>query len=783
MNSHTLKLLEWEKILDKLSFHARSVGGKDRCREIPFLTDKEAVQKNLAATTEATEILARKGDLPLSARPAVKDLFPAMEKGRVLSAEELILMADWIGDFIQLKRYFSDLLNPQFYPIVFLAVKAFNDLTMVQNSITRAIEPNGEIKDSASSALYGIRQEIKATQNRILEKLNQLMTAPTASGAFQEHLVTVRNDRYVVPVKSQAKGQIAGVVHDASSSGSTLYMEPLMVLEMNNQLQELRVREKEEIARILGELTRWVLDHEAPFLENIALLEEIDFIFAKGGLSIEMDGCAPMIRQQRARVELMGARHPLLTHPVVPIDIRIGTDFTTLMVTGPNTGGKTVALKTLGLCILMTQAGLHPPIGHGSLIGTFDQILCDIGDEQSLTQSLSTFSGHMKNIVAILDEADNNSLVLLDEIGAGTDPAEGSALGQAIIEAFHRKGCRMVVTTHYDSLKHLAQQIPGIHNGSVEFDEETLSPTYRLLIGVPGYSNALHIARRLGLQDHLIHRAQELLGEERVDLARQREEMEQLQKSLRLEKESAALEREEISKVKEELERQKQAWSESKNKLFAQTRQELDRELATARELVNETIRSLQREKTLSKAQEAKESLEIISQVGSHFKPQAPKPLAPPQELKVGEEYYIPHLEQRGRLLSLPSAGGDVQVMIGMIKTTVKAGQLTADQGLRPSGFRSAPKSIKSTILMPRTVPFQLDLRGLLAEEALRRLEAYLDDVARTSLQSVSIIHGKGTGALQKAVHQYLSSSPYVKEFRFGSLGEGDFGVTIVTLK
>lgn len=783
MNSHTLKLLEWDQILEKLSSHAVSLGGKEYCRKISFLNGNERVQKGLASTTEAKEIYALKGNLPFSARPQLKALFPLMEKGKVLAPEELILAADWIGDFIALRRYFSDLPQPQFFPNILDLAKSFNDLTPVQKAILQAIEPGGNIKDSASSALYAIRQEIKTSQNRILEKLNQLMAAPTSSGAFQEHLVTLRNDRYVIPVKAQSRGLIAGVVHDTSSSGSTLYMEPMIVLEMNNQLQELKGREKEEIARILAELTRRVLDQEKEFLMNIALLEEIDFTFAKGGLSIELDGSPPRILPQKARAEIIGARHPLLAGSVIPIDIRIGTEFTTLVITGPNTGGKTVALKTLGLCLLMAQAGLHPPLVPGSAMGLFDKILCDIGDEQSLSQSLSTFSGHMKNIVAILNEADSNSLVLLDEIGAGTDPAEGSALGQAIIEAFHRKGCKMVVTTHYDSLKHLATQIPGIQNGSVEFDEETLSPTYRLLIGVPGYSNALHIARRLGLADPMIQRAQELLGTERVNLTRQREELEQLQKSLKRSNEELLQEKEALGKVQGELEKQKQAWQETRNKLYAQTRQELEKELETAKELVNETIRSLQREKSLAKAQEAKESLEIISQVGSHFKPQAPDLQKKLPELKVGEEYYLPHLEQRGKLLTLPDSDGEVQVLIGMIKTTVKSSQLVREAGPKPSFTPSRP-FIKSSVMVPsRTVSIQLDLRGLLVEEALRKLEAYLDDVARSSLPSVSIIHGKGTGALQKAVHQYLSNSPYVKEFRFGAMGEGDYGVTIVTLK
>ncbi|MDR0490043.1 MAG: endonuclease MutS2 [Oscillospiraceae bacterium] len=786
MFEKSLRILELPSILDMLAAEAASETAKEKARGITPAFDAYSVRSRLEETSDAKNMMAIGGSPPFS---GVKDIRSAVRRavmGGMLNTRELLDIAGLLRSSAAAIAYSSGGrdIGETAIDYLFSSIRANKYL---ENRISSAIVAEDELADSASSDLYDIRRHMRLASDKVRQALNKIITSPTYAKALQEQIITMKNGRYVVPVKAEQKSAVPGLVHDISSSGATLFIEPMAAVQINNELRELAAKEKQEIERILIELSSEVAEHGEDLLSDFEILVTLDLIFAKAKLSYKMNAAEPLISEDRA-VRLRNARHPLIPHSkVVPIDVYIGDGFDTLVITGPNTGGKTVTLKTIGLLCAMAQCGLHIPATDGSILPVFSGILADIGDEQSIEQSLSTFSSHMTNIVGILDGCEKGSLLLFDELGAGTDPVEGAALAIAIIEHARGKGALIAATTHYAELKIYALTSPSVMNASCEFDVETLKPTYKLTIGTPGKSNAFAISQRLGLPAIIVEDAKSRVKSENIafedavaslETARVTLEGEQMQVRRLLR--DAEEDRRQAEEFKTKLERERENAAQNAKREAAKI---LEDARKTAESVVLE-LRDMQRKaasdadwKRLNeeKAEIFRRLNEAESDIGED---DAQIETAPQREIKPGDKVRLRGLGTAADVISV-NRDGVLSLQAGIMKITARQNEVSLVEAELPQEVKK--QLVKSeTMLRELAAKPEIDLRGMQTDEAIPILERFLDNARMANLNSVTVIHGKGTGALRQAVHQSLKREHRIKSFRLGRYGEGEDGVTIV---
>lgn len=794
MNQKTLNTLEYNKIVEQLVSHTSSQMGKEISRELKPYLDIDYIKRKQQETSEAVTMILRRGSLALGGLKDIRTSLKRLAIGGNLSQVELLHIGEVLRVCSQVKSYAKGARDANQDLNLELLYGLFNNIEVLHplyKEITRCILTEEEIADEASSELSHIRRQMKISNGKIKDQLNKIITSSSYKTMLQDPIITIRNDRYCVPVKAEYRGSFKGMIHDQSATGSTLFIEPMSVVELNNKVKELFTKEKQEIERILATLSAFCHEHSFELDSNAKLLTEIDFIFAKGELSISLNCTEPHFND-RKYIRIIKGRHPLLDQKtVVPIDVHLGDDFQTLMITGPNTGGKTVTLKTVGLLTLMGQAGLHIPASTNSQLAIFDNIFADIGDEQSIEQSLSTFSSHMTNIIDILEHATEESLVLFDELGAGTDPTEGAALAMAILENLHGRGVRTVATTHYSELKVYALSTEGVENACCEFDVKTLRPTYRLLIGIPGKSNAFAISKRLGLSDYIIDEAKQLLEHKEIRFEDLITELEISKKTTMMEKDKAKRYSMEAEALKEKVEVQKEKIAEQKERILREAKEEAYKILNNAKDQADTIIKEMNRlgrQTGNAKEMEAHRSdlrgsiSKMEKGLSSSFKAKQ-KTTKAPKDVKAGDTVFVTTLNQKGTVLSSPNAKGDVQVQMGIMKTKVNIKDLSYVGGEETSYKKKTPKTGKSVGNKSMTVSPEVDVRGCMVEEAVGILDKFLDDAYLSHLPQVTIIHGKGTGALRTGIHSFLRRVKYIKSFRIGSFGEGDSGVTVVEFK
>lgn len=785
MQQRTLRVLEFTKIRALLAERALTDMGAEKCRALEPCSDLAQVQQAQQETEEAAVILQYIGGHPMVRFEDVRPSLALADKGAVLSTRALLSVAE----MLRASRCARDALVTERDNTPLLRRKAEGLLTLrhLETDITDAILSEDEIADRASSELFNIRRHLRGATERIKERLNQMIHSPTLSKYLQDPIITVRNNRYVLPVRAEYRANVPGLVHDQSTSGATLFIEPMAAVEMGNELKQWELKEQQEIARILAALSAEIAPYAAQLREDVERLAELDFIFAKGLLSRFMNGVVPRLNTE-GRIHIIRGRHPLIPPDrVVPSDLWMGDAFTTLIITGPNTGGKTVTLKTVGLFTLMAQAGLQVPADLGTELAVFEQVFADIGDEQSIEQSLSTFSGHMTNIVTIMQEVTPRDLVLFDELGAGTDPTEGAALAQSILTRLLHIHVTTLATTHYSELKAFALSTKGVENASVEFDVETLRPTYRLSIGVPGKSNAFEISRKLGLPENLIDAAKKLLSSESIrfeDVIANAEYHRQVAERERKLAEDAARE---TVRLRDEAEKLRREMEEKRESTLRKTREDARRIMEQARRESEGIISELKRMKKAGASQDAdvnalrKRMEEGIDSLSEGLKQQVDTGVAP-KTVKPGDEVEILTIGSRGTVLSAPDGKGEVQLQAGIMKFKAHISQLRLVKQTESSHKKQASVS-SQTGAMTRTVPMSCDVRGKVLDEALMDVEQYLDMASLAGLGEVSIIHGKGTGTLRAGIQQALRRNPHVKSFRLGAYGEGESGVTVVSMK
>ena len=781
----SLQKLELNAVLQLLADQACSEEAKARCLQLAPLTDSDDIRQLQAQTTAACKLVVQKGSPGLGGVKDVSASLARADRGGCLSAGELLKIAGVLRCARQVKNYaetdaVSSVLDPYFLELT--ANK------YLEEKIDHSILSEEEIADAASPELADIRRHIRVQSTKIRESLQKVISSPTYAKYLREPIITIRSDRFVVPVKSECKSNVPGLVHDVSSSGSTFFIEPMQAVNANNALRELFAKERKEIERILAELSAEAAAYKEHIDHNFEILVELDCIFAKAKLSFQMNAIEPQIHED-GKVFLKKARHPLIDKKmVVPITVRLGDDFDTLVITGPNTGGKTVTLKTIGLLTLMAECGLHIPADDGSYISVFTRVLADIGDEQSIEQSLSTFSAHMKNIVEIIGLCDSQSLVLFDELGAGTDPAEGAALAIAVIQYCRQCGARVAATTHYAELKLFAMRTQGVINGSCEFNVETLQPTYRLLIGVPGKSNAFAISRKLGLPEHIIDDASSMVNENDAnfeDVLNQLEEQRQAMEAARQEAERL---RQETERNKKQSDAYFAEIKKEREKAVAKARQEAQHIIDDARRTANEVseeLRQLRKQmRDTADAQgvntkqadlrralnEAEDKL-----VGKREEPKRPEPS---RAIRVGDTVELVKLGSKASVLAI-NKDGTYQLQAGIMKITAKPEEVYLLEDEQKKNVKKVLEKSKRELRLEAASP-ELDLRGMATDEMLGVLGSFLDNAYLANLSSARIIHGKGTGALRAAVHAELKKCKYVKRFRLGTYGEGEDGVTIV---
>ncbi|MDM5190231.1 endonuclease MutS2 [Bacillus sp. DX4.1] len=786
MLERTLRVLEYDKVKEQLLEHVASSLGRDKVKQLVPSTNYEEIVELQDTTDEAAKVIRLKGHVPLG---GIFDIRPNVKRakiGSMLSPHELLDIATTMYGSRQMKRFIEDMVeNGVELPILETYVAGIVSLYDLEKKITNCIGDGGEVVDSASDKLRGIRQQIRSAESRIREKLENMTRSSNAQKMLSDAIVTIRNDRYVIPVKQEYRGVYGGIVHDQSASGQTLFIEPQVIVELNNALQEARVKEKQEVERILMMLTEEVAAEADIVLGNVDIIANLDFIFAKALYAKRLKATKPIVNNDRY-MNLRKARHPLIDPKViVPNDIALGKDFTTIVITGPNTGGKTVTLKTVGICVLMAQSGLHIPVLDESEICVFKNIFADIGDEQSIEQNLSTFSSHMVNIVDILERADFESLILFDELGAGTDPQEGAALAISILDEVYNRGARVVATTHYPELKAYGYNREQVINASVEFDVNTLSPTYKLLLGVPGRSNAFEISKRLGLSDRVINQARSHVSTESNKVENMIVKLEESQKNAERERNEAEDLRKQSEKLHRELQRQIIEFNEERDERLLKAQKEGEEKVEAAKKEAEEIIHNLRQ---LRKAQlinvkdheliEAKSRLEGAAPELVKKQKAKVKNTAPKQQLQPGDEVKVVTFGQKGQLLKKVS-DNEWNVQIGILKMKVKESNMEYINTPNPV----EKKAVTTVKGRDYHVSLELDLRGERFENAMARVEKYLDDAQLASYPRVSIIHGKGTGALRQGVQDYLKKHRGVKNFRYGEMGEGGLGVTVVELK
>ena len=793
MNEKALKTLEYTKIRDRLSALALSPIGKEKCDELVPMHDIDAITREQKETTEAVNMSLKKGRLPLGGIKDIRTQLGRAEAGGVLGIEELMAVGDFLYVCRKVKNYAKQENKADVFPVLEDYFEIVKTITNLEKEISRCIVNEQEISDDASSGLRTVRREIRNANGSIRDKLNTIIYSAAYKNMLQDAVITIRNDRYCVPVRSEYQSSFPGMVHDRSNTGSTVFMEPTAVIQLNNKIKELQAKEKEEIEKILAMLSAMVAENVDVIEANINVIAHLDFIFAKSELSLKMNGAEPIFNTNGI-IDIRKGRHPLLDEKkVVPIDINLGKDFNTLLITGPNTGGKTVALKTLGLFTLMGQAGLHIPAFDSSQLAVFDDVFADIGDEQSIEQSLSTFSAHMTNTVSIINSVTPNCLVLFDELGAGTDPTEGAALAMAIIQLLHKMNVRTAVTTHYSELKVYALSTEGVENACCEFDVETLRPTYRLLIGIPGKSNAFAISKKLGLPDYVIDSAKEFISSENVKFEDVITDLEISKKTVVYEQERAEQFRKEAERLKNEVEKQRAKINDQREKILADARNEARMVYQQAKEESDRIIKEMNkamREKSANQNKMNEKRSELKSKVAKMdeaiSKAQKKKVAAvkPIQNLKAGDNVYVVSFDKTGVALSAPDSNGDVMVQTGNMKLKVPLNELTYYEPKKePKSNASRNISTKVRAGKSQYIASEIDCRGQNVEEGLGNIDKYLDDAFLAGLKTVTIIHGKGTGVLRAAVQKYLRTNPHVRTFRPGVYGEGEMGVTIVELK
>lgn len=790
MNERSLRVLEYGKIIQILSDKCTSSLGKEKVEELSPISDIEKVIEWQRETSEAEGILIQRGNVPLGGIHDVLPYIKRTEIGSYLDPAQLLQLKDTLAITRRLKSFLKEDKEENDYPIIQGLIQSLTTLREIETKINNCIISATEISDNASGELKQIRRQMASKNSAVRNKLNSMINSATSQKYLQDPIITVRNDRYVVPVKQEHKGNVAGLVHDQSSSGATLFIEPMAVVELNNELKGLKIKEHAEIERILLEIASMIAEKAEEIRANQTILKNLDFIFAKGKLSVEMKAIEPELNSQ-GKIMLKNGRHPLLSpDEVVPNSIWLGDDFHILVITGPNTGGKTVTLKTLGLLTLMAQSGLHVPADYGSRLAIFDEVFADIGDEQSIEQSLSTFSSHMTNIVNIMDNATSKSLVLFDELGAGTDPTEGAALAMAILNHLKEIGTLAVATTHYSELKQYALTNPDVENASVEFDVNTLSPTYKLLIGVPGKSNAFEISRKLGLSDFIIDRSKELLSKEDIHFEELLQEIERNRTRAEKEKVESTRLKMEAEKLRDKYYENKEQFELQKNKVMKEAKKESYKIIKQAKieaEEIIENLKSLRvelEEKEMNrKIEEARKS---ISGKMNKLSDAASEKLVlktnkkPPKNLKPGEAVRVLSLNQIGYVVSPENENGEVQIQVGIMKVNMNVSNLERTEEGKDPKKTGTGKIVKSKAESAKS---EIDLRGKDLEEARYEADKYLDDAYIAGLSCVTIIHGVGTGVLSKGIRQMLKKHKHAKSFRQGAYGEGGAGVTIVELK
>ncbi len=793
MNEKSLKTLEYDKIIAQLEEYASSPLGRRLCHELRPSTSLEEIRQAQTETSDAVTRVRQKGNLSFSGLRNVGDSLKRLEVGSALSITELLSVSSMLTIAARAKAYGrheeselpADSLEEMF--------RLLEPLTPLNTEIKRCILSEDEVSDDASPGLHKVRRSMKVINDRVHTQLNSILNS--SRSYLQDAVVTMRDGRYCLPVKSEYKNQVSGMVHDQSATGSTLFIEPMAIIQLNNELRELEIQEKKEIEAVLAALS----NETAPFMEEIRLNQELltklDFIFAKAALSRHFR-CSQPLFNDRGYLNIKDGRHPLLDPAkVVPINIHLGKEFDLLIVTGPNTGGKTVSLKTVGLFTLMGQAGLHIPAFDGSELAVFEEVFADIGDEQSIEQSLSTFSAHMTNIVSILEKADQNSLCLFDELGAGTDPTEGAALAISILSFLHNMKCRVMATTHYSELKVFALTTPGVENACCEFSVENLQPTYRLLIGIPGKSNAFAISRKLGLPDFLIEDAKSHLESNDETFEDLIAHLEESRVTIEKEQEEIRVYKEEVAQLKARISQKEERLDERKDKMLRQAKEEAQQILREAKETADQTIKNINRLASSSgvgKELEAERARlgQSLNKVDDSLaiKAKGPKKTISPKSLRIGDSVKVLSLNLTGTVSTLPNAKGDLFVQMGILRSQVNIKDLEMVEEATISGVGIPQKKEKTgsgKIKMSKSfsVATELNLIGMTTDEAIPALDKYLDDAYLAHLPNVRIVHGRGTGALRNAVHKRLKKLKYVKEFRLGEFGEGDSGVTIVTFQ
>lgn len=791
MNQKTLDKLEYHKIIAMLEEHASSFRGKQLCRRLKPMTNLEKINTYQEQTAAAFTRIIKKGRISFSDAAPIEESMKRLEIGGTLGITELLRICRLLQTTARVKSYGRHDTQDELADCLDTFFEMLEPLTLLSTEIDRCIISEDEISDDASSTLRNIRRSINQINDKVHDTLTTLVNGSLRT-YLQDTIITMRGDRYCVPVKAEYRSQVHGMIHDQSSTGSTLFIEPMAIVKLNNDLKELYAKEQEEIQVILARLSADTAEYIEPIRTNYRALTDLDFIFARGNLALRMHGSRPLFNNE-GRIRIREGRHPLLdAKKVVPITVSLGEDFTLLIITGPNTGGKTVSLKTVGLFTLMGQAGLHIPAGDHSELAVFKQIYADIGDEQSIEQSLSTFSSHMTNIVSFLKDVDEESLVLFDELGAGTDPTEGAALAIAILSHLHQRNIRTMATTHYSELKVYALSTPGVENACCEFDVESLKPTYRLLIGIPGKSNAFAISGKLGLPDYIIEDAKARLTEQDVSFEDLLGDLESSKRTIEKERLEIEAARREIEALKSQAKQKQEKLDTQKERILREANEKANAILREAKEVADETIKNFRKfgKENISAAEMEKEREKLRKKIQdtsakSTIAVKKPNKVHKPSDFKLGESVKVLSMNLTGTISSLPDSRGNVTVQMGILRSQINISDLEIIEDVNPytkksmkrAGGGSNIKMSKSMSVRP-----EINLLGKTVDEAVAELDKYLDDALLSHLSTVRVVHGKGTGALRKGIHEYLRRQKHVKSFHLAEFGEGDAGVTIVEL-
>ena len=794
MNEKVLHTLEYNKILDQLTEYAFSADARSRCQKLRPITDRAQIEQLQQQTSDALSRLFKYGSLSFSGVTDIRDSLKRLEIGGALSAIELLRVCSLLESAKRAKAFArSQEDNDQPDDSLTGLFAGIEPLTPLYDEIRRCILSEDEIADDASSTLHSIRRSMRGMNDKIRAQMNSMINNTTTRSYLQDTVITMRDGRYCLPVKAEAKSLVPGMIHDQSSTGSTLFIEPMAVVNLNNEYKELQLREQEEIEVILAGLSNLTASYATQLLADYELLTELDFIFARAAFAQTYNGVAPLFNDD-GRIHIRKGRHPLLDpKKVVPIDVRLGEDFRLLIVTGPNTGGKTVSLKTVGLLTLMGQSGLHIPASERSELGIFDEVFADIGDEQSIEQSLSTFSSHMVNIIRILEQVNDRSLVLFDELCAGTDPTEGAALAISILSKLHLYGARIMATTHYSELKVYALSTPGVENACCEFDVATLSPTYRLLIGIPGKSNAFAISEKLGLPTDLITDAKGRISKSEGDFEDLIADLEKSRSTIEREQLEINQYKAEIESLKEKLEQKQERLDSSRDKILREANEQAYNILKEAKDVADETIRNFNKYgkagAPVSEMEKERTRLRSKMDKAAQKMSEQKKASVPnhnvPKKLRIGDSVKVISMNLKGTVHSLPNARGDLYVQMGILRSLVNINDLILLEEDAAPGTKKFQKTSAGKIKMSKSasVSTEINLIGKTTDEAIPLLDKYLDDAYLAHLPSVRIVHGKGTGALRNAVQAHLKRLKYVKSFHLGEFGEGDAGVTIAEFK